>query len=124
MPIFAALFVSSYVLTVATVADAVPIFDVEKTCQGTEIAAVFAGQNLETCVQIEEAARDQLKKEWGEFSAAKRDCVATVKIGGPPSYAELVTCLRDLKRNVEKLRATSPETIEDGGAGGSRSRRR
>ena len=121
MPIFAALFVSSYVLTVATVADAVPIFDVEKTCQGTEIAAVF----LETCVQIEEAARDQLKKEWGEFSAAnKRDCVDTVKIGGPPSYAELVTCLRDLKRNVEKMRATSPETIEDGGAGGSRRRRR
>jgi hypothetical protein len=47
------LFVSSYVLKVA---DAVPVFDVRKTCQGTE-AAVFPGRNLEACVQSEETAR-------------------------------------------------------------------
>ena len=105
-----------------TVADAVPVFEVKKSCQGTEIAAVFAGRGLETCVLSEEAARDQLKKSWGEFSAVdKTECVSTVKIGGPPSYAELVTCL-EMKRDVKKLRATSPE--EGGGASGSRPKRR
>ena len=66
---------------------------------------MFAGRNLETCVQSEEAARDQLKKSGGEFSAAdKTECVSTVKIGGSPSYAELITCL-EMKRDVRKLRA-------------------
>ena len=49
------------------VADAVPAFDVKQTCRGTETAGVYPGRNLESCVQSEEATRDQLKKSWGEF---------------------------------------------------------
>jgi len=47
MFVFAAFFAGSLVLTVA---DAVPVLDVKKSCQGAEITAVFAGRNLETCV--------------------------------------------------------------------------
>ena len=121
MFVFAAFFVSSYVLTVA---EAVPVFDVEKTCQGTEIAAVFPGRSLETCIETEEATRDLLKMGWGEFSATdKAECIRTVKTRGPPSYAELMTCL-EMKRDVKKIRATSPETTGGSGTNSSRHKRR
>ena len=81
---FTAFFVSSYLVMVA---DAVPTFDVKQTCRGSEAAGVYPGRNMESCVQSEEATRDQLKKSWGEFSAAdKTECVSAVKIGGLPSY--------------------------------------
>ena len=66
MLVLAPLLVGSHLLLVA---DLVPVFDVKKICQGREIEAVFAGRNAESCIQSEEATRDQLKKSWGEFSA-------------------------------------------------------
>ena len=41
---FAALVVSSYLMTVA---DAVPTFDVKQTCRGTETSGVYPGRNIE-----------------------------------------------------------------------------
>ena len=118
---FTAFFVSSYLVMVA---DAVPAFDVKQTCRGTETAGVYPGRNMESCVQSEEATRDQLKKSWGEFSAAdKTECVSAVKIGGFPSYTELITCL-EMRRDVRKMRATSPETTEGNDASSSRRKRR
>ena len=118
---FAALVVSSYLMTVA---DAVPTFDVKQTCRGTETAGVYLGRSMEPCVQSEEATRDQLKKSWGEFSAAdKIECVSAVKIGGFASYTELITCL-EMRRDVRKMRATSPETTEGNDAASSRRKRR
>ena len=96
--------------------NAVPAFDAKETCQATEVAAVFPGRNLDTCINSEEATRDQLKKSWSEFPAAdKAECVSASKIGGLPSYVELLTCL-EMARDVERMRATSPETTEVGGA--------
>ena len=118
---FTAFFVSSYLVMVA---DAVPTFDVKQTCRGSEAAGVYPGRNMESCVQSEEATRDQLKKSWGEFSAADRtECVSAAKIGGLPSYTELITCL-EMRRDVRQLRATSPETIESNDAASSRRKRR
>ena len=118
---FAALVVSSYLMTVA---DAVPAFDVRQTCRATETSGVYPGRNIESCAQSEEATRDQLKKSWGEFSAAdKTECVSAVKIGGFPNYTELITCL-EMRRDVRKLRATSPETTEGNDASSSRRKRR
>ena len=47
--------------------NAVPAFDAKETCQATEVAAVFPGQNLKTCINSEEATRDQLKKAGPSF---------------------------------------------------------
>ena len=56
---------------------AVPAFNAKETCQGTEIAAVFPGRNIEACIKSEEATRDQLKKRWSEFPAADQaECVS------------------------------------------------
>ena len=114
---FAPLLLGSHLLAVA---DSVPVFDLKKSCQAIE--AVFAGRNSDTCVQSEEAARDQLKKNWGEFSAKdKVECVATAKIGGSPSYTEVITCL-EMNRDLQKLRATSSDKPE--GDGPTRRKRR
>ena len=108
---FAPLLLGSHLLAVA---DSVPVFDLTKSCQAIE--AVFAGRNSDTCVQSEEAARDQLKKNWGEFSAKdKAQCVATAKIGGIPSYTEVITCL-EMNRDLQKLRATSSDKPQGDGA--------
>jgi hypothetical protein len=104
-----AFFVSSSLMM--TVADAVPAFDVKQGCGGTEVAAAFPPRSPERCVQSEEAARDQLKKSWLELPVAdKTECVSTVKIGGPPSYVELLTCI-EMKRDAREIRATSHETV-------------
>lgn len=116
MFMFTPLFVSAYVLTVA---DSIPAFDTRKTCQGAEVAAVNPGRTVETCVQKEEAARDQLKKSWSRFPAAdKAQCASAGKIGGPPSYIELLTCL-EMAGDVKNIR-TLPETTGVGDADGSR----
>jgi len=116
MFVFAPLLVGSHLLAVA---DSFPVFDVKRSCQGPEIEAVFAGRNADTCIQSEEAARDQLKKIWGKFSAKdKVECVGTTKIGGIPSYADLITCL-EMRLDVQKLRATSSDKPGGDGAGRS-----
>ena len=121
MFVFAPLLLGSHLLAVA---DSVPVFDVKKSCQGRDVEAVFGGRTSNTCIRSEEAARDQLKKSWGEFSAKdKVGCVATAKIGGSPSYAELITCL-EMNRDLQKLRATSSDTPEGGESIGSRRKRR
>jgi hypothetical protein len=119
--LLAPLLVGSHLLAVA---DSLPVFDVKKSCQGREIEEVFAGRNSETCIQSEEAARDQLKRSWGEFSAKdKVGCVATVTIGGSPSYIELITCL-EMDRDLDKLHATSSDKPKGDGAAGSRCKKR
>jgi hypothetical protein len=100
--------------------NAVPAFDPKRSCEGTEVAAVNPGRNLESCVRAEETARDQLKTSWSEFLVADRaECVSAGKIGGPPSYIELLTCL-EIARDVRRVRKTSPETTGAGGANDSR----
>jgi len=57
--ILAPLLVGSHLLLIA---GSVPVFDLKKTCQGAEISGVFVGRTPDTCIQSEEATRDQLKK--------------------------------------------------------------
>jgi hypothetical protein len=51
-------------------------------------------ETLQRCIESEKEVREQLKKRWGEFSAAdKRHCVTLAKTGGESSNTELLTCL-------------------------------
>ena len=75
-------------------ADDVPVLNVKPTCQGTEVAAVTPGHTLDTCLQKEDSAHDQLRKSWASFPARDRtECAATATIG-PASYVDLLTCLK------------------------------
>ena len=115
MFVLAPLLVGSHLLAVA---DSVPVFDVKKICQ---IAAAFGGRDSKSCIKSEEATREQLKKIWAEFSAKdKVGCVATAKIGGSPSYTEVITCLETI-RDLDKLRANDKP---DGDGATTRRKRR
>jgi hypothetical protein len=84
---------------VVTVADQVPKIDIMPSCRGA--AAMGMGATLQNCVGDEQSARDQLVKEWPQFSTPdKTSCTKEIS-GFEPSYVELLTCLeaaRDAKQ--------------------------
>jgi hypothetical protein len=80
------------------VADTVPKFDIARECQ-------FEGGTREMqdrCTGDESQARDQLQKEWAQFSAsAKTQCNQETSTDSTPSYVEFLTCL-EMERDVKK----------------------
>ena len=63
----------------------------------------------------EEAAREKLAERWAEFPGQKRtECVGVSRIGGLPSYIEVLTCL-ELAQDLERIRSSPAETTGYGG---------
>ena len=107
--IMPAMLVASLGLAVS-VADTVPRFDVRPTCRAAvALAAGSEGRTVESCMAGEDAARKDLEKQWANIPGAKRtQCIGTVKVGGAPSYVELLICLemmRDSRKHQEDERA-------------------
>jgi hypothetical protein len=76
-------------------ADRVPNLDIAPTCR----AATAAG----FCQRDERRARDKLDDSWTDFTAAQRDrCSSLARMGGAPSYVELLTCL-EMAKAADKL---------------------
>ena len=79
------------------VADAVPKFDIARECQ-------FEGGTKpmqERCASDENQARDQVQKEWTQFSpSAKAQCYEETNTDSTPSYVEFLTCL-EMERDVK-----------------------
>jgi hypothetical protein len=68
-----------------------------------ELEAGLQQTSFQSCVESEQATRDQIKKEWSTFTTAdKTHCVALAKTGGESSYTELITCM-EMARDVRKL---------------------
>jgi hypothetical protein len=91
------------------VADDVPTLNVEPGCR----AAARMGDrlsldtSLRQCLADERGARQELEKEWTQFSPALRQrCVATTHSGGDPSYVEVLVCLQ-MARDAAKLDETT-----------------
>ena len=82
-----------------TVADGVPKFDIARGCRvdSTQAFDLSAGLNetVKRCVADEQQALAQLEKQWSEFRESdKAQCTGEAKIGGTPSYVDLLTCLQ------------------------------
>ena len=108
----------------------VPTADIATTCRTSEKAliAIFGAQtqqNFQSCMTSESGAREQIVKNWQNYSAgARQRCVNTT--GYMPSYVEWLTCL-EMEQQVNELRkqadelnkkeSTTPVTTE--GRGGS-----
>jgi hypothetical protein len=61
-----------------------------------------------TCLGDERDAEDQLTKDWDKYvSANKAHCFGMVNTGGPPSYAELLSCL-EIMRDAVAIRKSDP----------------
>jgi hypothetical protein len=83
---------------VINVADAIPRFDVAKTCKAA-VELVGGGRTVESCVAGENSARKEIEKGWATFPAAERNqCIQTAAKGAWPSYVEIIVCL-EMVRN-------------------------
>jgi hypothetical protein len=76
------------------VADGVPNIDVKKTCRNAAtVTGTLTQQDIDICVADEQGARDELVKDWAQFSvASKTQCVHASR-DYLPSYVEVLTCL-------------------------------
>ena len=112
----AALLIGSGMLI--NVADAIPRYDVARTCRAAVAMTGGAGQGrtIENCVSGEEAARKDLEKHWVTAPAAERtQCTGSGAVGGSHSYVELLVCLEMMRdsrtrREDEQARAKKPTT--------------
>ena len=94
-------------LTVA-VADSIPNLNVEPSCRAAAAGAAGIKQDMSVCLDDEKGARDQLAKEWDQFTSADRTlCTRMSTRGGSPTYTELLVCL-ELARDAHKLTKEKP----------------
>jgi hypothetical protein len=103
MPISFSMIVMSSQLVVA-VADAVPEFDIARSCK-LDLAATAGladDQSLKNCVDDEQKAKLQLASQWSTFPAPSRaSCASQESIGGTPSYVSLQTCLQMMGQSAK-----------------------
>jgi hypothetical protein len=93
----------------ATLAGEVPTLDVAPLCHGitdqSDLQEGFQRVSFDQCIKAEEGDREQIKKEWSEFTASdKQHCAKEAKMGGESSYTELLTCL-EMARDVRNLKS-------------------
>ena len=93
-----------------TVADSVPTLNVEQVCEGIaqQGGVTFhdpaVAQEKKNCLDSEQQIREELVKQWSNFSASDRThCVNESVMGGDSSYTELITCL-EMARDVRAMR--------------------
>jgi hypothetical protein len=107
MPFLELVLASQLVLVAA---DKAPAFNVEPTCRATVTDGL---ETLKSCENDEEAAQQQLVKQWGQFATSDRAMCTDLVTGYDPSYVELLSCLemmRDAKTPSRGQEATLPST--------------
>jgi hypothetical protein len=101
-----------------------PTIDIQKTCQeNVKALGTFLGRDIgqdqSSCLMDEQAARDQLVKDWATYPAiAKTRCVTPTEY--LPGYVEWQTCLEMtqdvLKERKEAASNTSAEASSTSGS--------
>lgn len=87
---------------VVMVADAIPKFDVERTCRPAALAATLPGRDASACKRDENDARTTLEQDWTKYNATQRtQCASFASLDKAPSYVELLTCLEMAKQAAE-----------------------
>ncbi len=91
--------------------DRVPELNVVPVCKGIaqQGGVTFHDpaipQEQKNCIESERAVREQLVKQWSNFSLDDRThCISETTMGGRSSYTELLTCL-EMARDVRVMRA-------------------
>jgi hypothetical protein len=87
--------------------DEYPTLNVAPVCHGiveqSDLEAGLRATNFDQCIKAEQDNREQIIKEWSQFSADdRRHCIAESTMGGESSYTELLTCL-EMARDVRQL---------------------
>jgi hypothetical protein len=83
-------------------ASLVPKLDVQATCRRAQPLSSGEKSAYQSCLDDELQAQKELVKKWSTFkSSAQSVCLQETKIGGAPSYVELITCLELDKQAAE-----------------------
>jgi hypothetical protein len=98
----------------------VPNVDPQKICQNAKTAALPEDKSsaYDSCVHDEQAAREQLRQKWAQFSTSARATCAEPQ-ASMTSYVEMLTCLEmqsgaDFGTAKNPAPATSPATTAPG----------
>lgn len=91
-------------------AQEVPQLNIRPSCQAAADTLIRQGKrNASACLQDEHEARVKLVKQWKNFTRAERTrCEDLTRLGGPPSYVELLTCLQ-MAQDARALPASGGE---------------
>ena len=104
-------------LLVATAASAAstgppPKLDIKATCQRAQPLSGGEKSAYQGCLDDELQAQKELAMSWSSFKAgAQKDCVEETKIGGAPSYVELLTCL-ELDKQAQEAALENKKSLE------------
>jgi hypothetical protein len=102
---------------VVLAADKVPQVNVDQTCRAAATTGVRPGtanQDDSACQRDEQDAHNKLEQNWDQFTGDERShCQRLSRLGGPPSYVELLTCL-ELAKQAKNL----PGDVKDAGKSG------
>jgi hypothetical protein len=80
-------------VSVALAAEKPPQLNVGPSCDAGA-AHGLNGRNRDACMKEENDAQAKLNGKWKDFNAHQHArCTDLVRMGGPPSYVELLTCL-------------------------------
>lgn len=107
------------------VASGPPSIDVQKMCRSSASAMVSisgdSANDYQTCLSDEQAARDQLAKDWASFPARDRSFCA-LPTEYLPSYIEWLTCF-EMEREVGKIRTEQPDEQSPSAPAGAKAAR-
>jgi hypothetical protein len=89
------------IATVLVAAEGMPVFNVAPHCR---TVATLGVTDANACLREEQVARQQLAREWAEFTPAeKSECRQAASLGDP-TYTALLSCL-ELSREARKRRS-------------------
>jgi hypothetical protein len=93
---------------VVLAADRPPVLDVNPSCKA--VAKMGGLGTTESCLSSEQRSRDQLDKEWPQFTIADKSQCKEIPTGFEPTYSELLTCL-EMARD-SRTHATQPTAAD------------
>jgi len=100
MPALLPILVAGSYLVLA--AEQIPQFDTDASCHAAA-AATVVDRNEDVCKRDERDARAKLDQQWAQYTAAEKSrCMELSRVGGFPSYVELLTCL-EMAEAAKKL---------------------
>src|ERR1700746_4218255 len=111
---FAAIGASLFVATAASAATtgSPPKLDIKATCQRAQPLSGGEKSAYQSCLEDELQAQKELAMSWSSFKAgAQKDCVEETKIGGAPSYVEILTCL-ELDKQAREAALENQKSLE------------
>ena len=90
-------------LVLVATGDQVPTLNTGPTC--SDVGSLSMDTTGSACRQDEQEARDALAAQWKNFpDADRKECLAETKIGGFPSYVQVLTCL-EMARDARAMPA-------------------